>query len=211
VSPLLLISDLGRPARFLNMLRVFKWQSPMSVGAWTLALFGPAALCAALLDAVAPSGPFMAVVAAIVNAAAALTGLVLATYTGVLLGVTVIPVWARHATLLPWHFGTSSLGAAASMLELLGHRDAALHVLALAAALVESVIAVRLRFSGSGATGLAVRLGEIGSGLAPVVLRTILAGLPGARTAAAMLAVAGALCTRLGWIAAGRASAVETR
>jgi formate-dependent nitrite reductase membrane component NrfD len=42
VSPVLLISDLGRPERFLNMLRVLKWQSPMSVGAWTLAAFSTA-------------------------------------------------------------------------------------------------------------------------------------------------------------------------
>jgi len=35
-SPLLLISDLGRPERFLNMLRVFKVTSPMSVGSWVL-------------------------------------------------------------------------------------------------------------------------------------------------------------------------------
>src|ERR1700722_11861437 len=40
VSSLLLISDLGRPARFLGMMRVFKPQSPMSMGAWTLAVFG---------------------------------------------------------------------------------------------------------------------------------------------------------------------------
>ncbi|HEX5433951.1 MAG TPA: NrfD/PsrC family molybdoenzyme membrane anchor subunit, partial [Candidatus Angelobacter sp.] len=40
ISPALLISDLGVPSRFLNMLRVFKLQSPMSVGAWTLAAFG---------------------------------------------------------------------------------------------------------------------------------------------------------------------------
>ena len=39
-STALLIHDLGRPSRFLNMLRVFKVQSPMSVGAWTLAAFG---------------------------------------------------------------------------------------------------------------------------------------------------------------------------
>ena len=39
VSAPLLIADLGRPARFLNMLRVFKWRSAMSVGAWTLTLF----------------------------------------------------------------------------------------------------------------------------------------------------------------------------
>src|SRR5438094_607000 len=40
LSTPLLIADLGRPARFLNMLRVFKPQSPMSVGAWTVAAFG---------------------------------------------------------------------------------------------------------------------------------------------------------------------------
>src|SRR5881392_2350925 len=39
ISPALLIADLGRPSRFLNMLRVFKLQSPMSVGAWTLVGF----------------------------------------------------------------------------------------------------------------------------------------------------------------------------
>src|SRR3954471_17174521 len=40
VSPLLLASDLGRPVRFLNMLRVFKVTSPMSVGSWFLTLGG---------------------------------------------------------------------------------------------------------------------------------------------------------------------------
>ena len=42
-SPALLVSDLGRPERFLNMLRVFKLRSPMSVGAWTLVAFSNAA------------------------------------------------------------------------------------------------------------------------------------------------------------------------
>ena len=37
VSPLLLVADLGRPQRFLNMLRLFKVTSPMSVGSWILA------------------------------------------------------------------------------------------------------------------------------------------------------------------------------
>jgi formate-dependent nitrite reductase membrane component NrfD len=40
VSPLLLISDLGRPERFLKMLRVFKVTSPMSVGSWILLVSG---------------------------------------------------------------------------------------------------------------------------------------------------------------------------
>src|SRR2546430_5491506 len=42
VSPALLISDLGRPERFLNMLRVFKVTSPMSVGSWILFVSGSA-------------------------------------------------------------------------------------------------------------------------------------------------------------------------
>ena len=40
VSPILLILDLGRPHLFINMLRVFKPQSAMSMGAWILAGFG---------------------------------------------------------------------------------------------------------------------------------------------------------------------------
>ncbi|HEY2237034.1 MAG TPA: NrfD/PsrC family molybdoenzyme membrane anchor subunit, partial [Candidatus Angelobacter sp.] len=39
LSSALLIKDLGKPSRFLNMLRVFKPQSPMSMGAWTLSAF----------------------------------------------------------------------------------------------------------------------------------------------------------------------------
>src|SRR4051794_3393290 len=61
VSPALLISDLGRPARFLNMLRMFKVSSPMSVGSWVLAAFGtataPAAPHALLRGAPRPPGP----------------------------------------------------------------------------------------------------------------------------------------------------------
>jgi formate-dependent nitrite reductase membrane component NrfD len=34
LSPVLLILDLGRPRLFIHMLRVFKPQSPMSIGAW---------------------------------------------------------------------------------------------------------------------------------------------------------------------------------
>lgn len=41
VSPPLLIKDLGKPIRFLYMLRVFKVTSPMSVGSWILTGSGP--------------------------------------------------------------------------------------------------------------------------------------------------------------------------
>ena len=47
ISPALLIADLGRPERFLAMLRVFKPQSPMSVGVWTLLGFSSGAAAAA--------------------------------------------------------------------------------------------------------------------------------------------------------------------
>ena len=47
-SPLLLISDLGRPERFLNMLRMFKVTSPMSVGSWVLAASGATTALSAL-------------------------------------------------------------------------------------------------------------------------------------------------------------------
>src|SRR5262249_8552861 len=40
ISPILLIVDLGRPHLFINMLRVFKPQSVMSMGVWILTAFG---------------------------------------------------------------------------------------------------------------------------------------------------------------------------
>src|SRR4029079_15217792 len=143
LSTPLLILDLGRPERFLNMLRVFKPQSPMSVGAWPLAVFGGAWTAALISDA-----------AAVVSAA---TGLVLATYTGVLLGATAIPAWKRHAGTLPIHFGASGLASAASLLELLGHDDKALGRLASAAAATETAIGVRIEANGG--TDITTRIG----------------------------------------------------
>ncbi len=50
LSAVALINDLGRPARFVNMLRVFKPSSPMSVGSWLLAGYGPVAGAAAVCE-----------------------------------------------------------------------------------------------------------------------------------------------------------------
>src|SRR3954464_2174271 len=61
-SMVALVSDLGRPARFFNMLRTVKLTSPMSVGTWILSTYGPfagvaaAAELAGLLPAGASSG-----------------------------------------------------------------------------------------------------------------------------------------------------------
>lgn len=198
ISPLLLISDLGRPARFLYMLRVFKPQSPMSMGVWTLVAFSGAALAALLL----PPG-FLANVATVVAAA---TGAVLATYTGVLIGATAIPVWARNVDVLPAHFGASGLGAAVSMLELMGHRTAAMNALGILAAAAETILILVLLRRGSSAGGL-MHAAEVLSGPLPVALRLVAPHIPAVRLMVAALTIAGSLLTRFAWIEAGRRSA----
>lgn len=219
-SPPLLISDLGRPERFLNMLRVFKIRSPMSVGAWTLAAFSTAAGAAAFADAVDRRYGGLVPVRVLGNAAEALaaaTGLVLSTYTGVLIGATAIPVWSRHVTLLPIHFGMSGLATAVSMLELLGHRDRALHRLAIGAAAIETLIGVALESRHdpaidplrAGRSGAITRAGGVLSGPLPLALRLLAPRSSAMRTAAALSTLAGSLLTRIGWMDAGRESAGE--
>jgi hypothetical protein len=114
VSPLLLISDLGRPERFLNMFRVFKVTSPMSVGSWLLGLSSAASSGSAFLHFI---GRLRRTSDAARGVAAA-SGAPLAVYTGTLIADTAIPVWheARHE--LPFLFGSSaaaSAGAAAAI------------------------------------------------------------------------------------------------
>ncbi|MEA2317958.1 MAG: hypothetical protein QOD44_2147 [Solirubrobacteraceae bacterium] len=116
VSPALLVSDLGRPERFLNMLRLFKVTSPMSVGAWILAASGAATTVAAA-DAWTGIVPEPAGRAA--RAAAAVLGLPLTTYTAALLANTAIPVWHEARAILPFVFaasGAASAGAAALLI-----------------------------------------------------------------------------------------------
>src|SRR5690349_3280377 len=94
ISAPLLIADLGRPARFLNMLRVFKPRSAMSMGAWTLSGFSSAAGLAVVSHEVILGGygnQFLFLVEWLAESVAAITGLILASYTSVLLGVTAIP------------------------------------------------------------------------------------------------------------------------
>lgn len=219
ISPLLLISDLGRPSRFLNMLRVFKLQSPMSIGAWTLMVFGAAVSLSLVLDVTGvAAGSALQVLLAISDAVAALTGLVLATYTGVLIGVSAIPVWAAHARILPFHFGASSLGAGVSVVELCGHAEPALNWLGIAAAIAETTIAIRVGAGGhartwsfgSGTRGKVAGLAGVLSGLLPLLLRLMSSAWMPARTLAGISAIAGSLVTRFAWIAAGRQSAVRS-
>lgn len=210
----LLVLDLGRPERFLNMLRVFKPQSPMSVGAWTLSLFGAASAAAAIGEEIGWKriGDAAAFVAA-------LSGVVMATYTGVLLGATAIPVWAAHARTLPIHFGASALASATAVIELRGHDAPALNILGLAAAIVETSMGVEIESDRGieseplrrGATGATIRIGGFFSGPLPLALRLLGIGSKRARRAAAASALLGSLITRLAWIEAGKVSARDPR
>src|SRR5438105_12617145 len=134
LSPILLIMDLGRPHLFLNMLRVFKHRSTMSMGAWILTAFGASAVASLIALELHAHQIFPGTLDQLLRLAAgififgvAIFGTLLATYTGVLIGATAIPAWFLHRTLLPIHFGTGGLGSAAGLLELLGHRMAALN------------------------------------------------------------------------------------
>lgn len=114
VSPALLVSDLGRPERFLNMFRVFKVTSPMSVGSWVLLVSGGASTTAAVLELAGKLKPLKAAAELV----SGLAGPPLVTYTGTLLADTSIPVWHEARRELPWLFGASALssaGAAATL------------------------------------------------------------------------------------------------
>jgi hypothetical protein len=112
LSPALLTSDLGKPVRFLNMLRMFKVTSPMSVGSWILSGSGTTT---ALAAANSWLGLFPRA-GGVARPAAALLGLPLSTYTAALISNTAVPVWHEARRLLPYVFGSGaalSAGAAA--------------------------------------------------------------------------------------------------
>jgi formate-dependent nitrite reductase membrane component NrfD len=214
----LLIADLGRPDRFLNMLRVFKLQSPMSVGVWTLVAFSNAAAAAACAELVHRTTRGRLPVKVLGDAAGVLsaaTGLVLSTYTGVLIGATAIPVWSQNVRILPIHFGASGVGTAVSILELMGHGDRALHAIGIGAAAVETAIGLAIEGRRHAAldplkegwSGRVTRTGGVLSGPVPLALRVFAGRSRAARRVAAASTIVGSLLTRVGWLAAGRRSA----
>jgi formate-dependent nitrite reductase membrane component NrfD len=108
VSGPLLVLDLGRPGRFLNMLRVVKPTSPMSVGSWLLAAFAPASFGAMASD-VTGRLPRLGRAAA---AGAGVLGPAVATYTAVLVADTAVPAWHDAYRELPFLFAASSMASA---------------------------------------------------------------------------------------------------
>jgi formate-dependent nitrite reductase membrane component NrfD len=217
ICPVFLIADLGRPARFLNMLRVAKIQSPMSVGAWVLVAFSGCtfvALAAEELILRGYSNIFFVGLNWAGEGTAALTGLLLAAYTGVLIGATANPVWSHNRKSIPAHFLTSALGGAAGILELVGFLIPATQILGIAAAVLETLLGVHFEISRlpvnaplhRGKSAVAFRVAGVLAGPVALVLRLASDGAP-ARRAAAICFLCGSLLSRYAWIWAGQASA----
>ncbi|MGE3272770.1 MAG: NrfD/PsrC family molybdoenzyme membrane anchor subunit [Chloroflexota bacterium] len=122
--PPLLILDLGRPERFLYMLRVIKLRSPMSIGTWGLLTFSQFTMLSAARQAASDGvtwGPFRVVKrlpSHLIGLFGAVFGFFVGGYTGVLLGATAVPLWARNARLLGPLFLCSALAAACSGISL---------------------------------------------------------------------------------------------
>jgi formate-dependent nitrite reductase membrane component NrfD len=217
VSPVLLVSDLGRPERFHHMLRVVKVTSPMNLGSWVLLVNGGATTTAAALQLLGKWKP-LRIAASIV---AALAGPPLATYTGVLLADTAVPVWHEGRHELPWIFGASaaaSAGAAAAIFT--PTRDAGpARRLAVAGVLAEGALmqAMELRLGKIGEVyheGAAGKFSWAAKGLS-VAGAALLAKRGGKSRAAAVaggaMVCAGELCLRWSVFKAGFQSARDPK
>jgi polysulfide reductase-like protein len=217
VSPPLLISDLGRPARFLNMLRMFKVTSPMSVGSWVLSVSGSAITVAAVNEW---TGRFPRA-ARIARPAAAVFGLPLCTYTAALIADTAVPVWHEGRRWLPCVFGSGAALSAGAMAVALTPPESARPArrLALGAAAIELGSKELMQRSlgehgepyGQGAAGRFSNLSR-----ACILAGTALLVRPGgsSRAAAAVaggLLCAGALSARMSIFRAGFQSASDPK
>ncbi len=238
-SPILLIMDLGRPERFHHMLRVLKFRSAMSLGTWGLSLFG---LCCGLTAAyqMAKDGllnwfPLVARImralpVKVIEAMGAFFGLFVASYTGVLLSSTAVPVWGRAKHILGPLFLTSGVSTGLSALSLIlsigrykGQQDtlerldsaeiiAQATELGLIGALIP-ILGPLGRHLFKGKMGQLFTIGTIGGGLI-LPLTTKLGWRLSKKTASpsiimtsSLLVLIGGMILRTVWVLVGRASA----
>jgi Polysulphide reductase, NrfD len=206
-SPMLLISDLGRPERFHHMLRVFKPTSPMNMGSWILSATGTAIALGAARGVLGwfPRAGRLA-------GATAVLGPALSTYTGVLVADTAIPAWHEARRELPWVFAAGSAMSAGAAVTLAGG-GAPAQRLALAGAAGE-LASTGLMERRLGELGEPYREGEAGRFARAAKALTAAGGLVMAarrrRSGAAMM-LAGAFATRWSIYKAGFQSAADPR
>jgi hypothetical protein len=227
-SMVALVHDLGRPERFVNMLRVVKVTSPMSVGTWILSTYGPFAGAAAAAELVGLLPPhrrtgLLGLVARLGRPAgviAAVTAPPVAAYTAVLLADTSTPSWHAAYRELPFVF-VGSAAAASGGLGMLAAptRDIGpARNLAIGGAVLETLMERRMERS-MGVTAEPLHSGKAGTLMRAAKSLTIagaagslLAGrsrLVAALSGAALLA--GSACTRFGVFEAGQASARDPK
>jgi formate-dependent nitrite reductase membrane component NrfD len=217
----LLIHDLGRPSRFLHMMRVFRPTSPMNVGAWILAGAAPFGI----LTAICPrKGGIVGRIGEWTGYGAGFFGLALAGYTGVLVGNTAIPVWQQSRRILPVLFYGSAVSSAASLLELT-HDDPRTNristVFGTAGRILELTAAGAMERQASSVPRVAKSLREGVPGLlwksaAALTLSSLVVSLvpPHSKTkrrVAGILGTLGAICLRFAIHEAGAASARDAR
>ncbi len=221
----LLIYDLGRPERFLNMLRVIRPTSPMSVGSWTLAATGPLMGMAALL---ADSRGWLRRAGNLAGLGAGVGGMVLAGYPSVLLSTTAVPAWQEARRSLPALFIASGISGAATLAELGGldrRQEAVVHRFGLVGKVAElaSMAAMSREVSRIERVGRAYREGaggwllRLAKGLTVASLGLSLVPgraqrAPGIKAVTAALAgTAGAMAYKFGVFHAGKTSARDPR
>ena len=217
----LLVHDLGRPERFLHMLRVFRPISPMSVGSWILAtaapIFGDAALTSRARREAGLLGRTL-------SFAGAALGLPLTTYTAVLLSNTAVPVWQETRRSLPFLFAASAAGSSAAVLELSSLNDEENHIVRrfgiaaraseiVAASLVEREASRVARVGRPFKEGVSGSLWAASKALtvASLVLCAVSRRRPWARWLAGAIGTGAALATRFAIFQAGKASARDPR
>jgi formate-dependent nitrite reductase membrane component NrfD len=173
--PVLLILDLGRPERFYTMLRVFKLRSPMSLGTWGLTVFGGLTTLSGMIQGSrdgllgGPVGRLRDWPTRMLGASATPFGFFVGGYTGVLLGATAVPLWAKNARLLGPLFLSSAVAASCAAISLVlallpGRRRPALERLQRAEAVAaagELAISIALHLN-SGRLGAPLTEGRLG-------------------------------------------------
>ena len=211
-----LVHDLGRPGRFLNMLRVAKPTSPMSVGSWLLAGYGPLAGAAAASDVLGLT-PRAGRAAAV---GAGLLGPAVASYTSVLIADTAAPAWHESRHELPFVFVGSGAAAAGglAMLTTPPAETGPARRIAVAGAALDLAASQRME-AHAGLAGETFREGKAGAMLRAAKALTAIGGLGAAaggrnRVTAGLSGLAllaGSACTRFGIFEAGRASARDPK
>nr|WP_042196313.1 NrfD/PsrC family molybdoenzyme membrane anchor subunit [Kibdelosporangium sp. MJ126-NF4]CEL22542.1 Formate dehydrogenase O putative subunit [Kibdelosporangium sp. MJ126-NF4]CTQ89398.1 Formate dehydrogenase O putative subunit [Kibdelosporangium sp. MJ126-NF4] len=195
-----LIHDLGRPERFLNMLRVFKVTSPLSVGSWILAPFSGLTALSAATDL---SGRFGRI-GSLAAGAAGVLGPAMCTYTSVLLADTAVPAWHNAYPELPFVFAGSAMTSAAGASLLASPSSPAVRLGLIGGAMeLTSSAAMERReetYRSSGLLVAAKALTVAGAGLSLLRRSRVATALAGASYLAA------GVCTRFGVYRTGVAS-----